>query len=160
MNNALHPRTEPALRRSAHWLRAHLVTIWVITVPLLLLVIGLRERAEIEGVLNTLRGARPSWLLFGVGIELLIIFSAVLTYRVILSRLGHVLPIPALIGMHTQRIVIGTLAPVGGPASSFTFVRALNHRSVTTHDALTMLALRSVSTQIAFVVLVLSACSS
>jgi len=157
MKNALQLRPDPAVRRAAHWLRLHLVTIWIVAVPLLLLAVGIRERAEIEAVLTTLRGANPSWLLIGVGVELLIVFSAVLTYRVILSRLGHVLPIPALTGMHMQRIVVGTLAPVSGPVSSFAFVRALNTRAVATHDALTMLALRSVATQIAFVVLLVTA---
>jgi uncharacterized membrane protein YbhN (UPF0104 family) len=121
------------------------------------LLVGIREQNEIARVLTTLRGAESSWILLGIGIEALIVLGPVMTYRIILSRLGHVLPFTSLVGMHMQRIVVGTLAPVSGPASAFTFVRALNNRAVTTHDALTMLALRSVATQTAFVLLMLSA---
>src|SRR5215217_2064733 len=157
MKNAPHPRSYPALRDTVHWLRAHILAIWLIAFPPLLLIVGMREKNEIVRVLDTLRGAESSWLLLGIGIEALIVLGPVLTYRIILSRLGHVLPFSSLVGMHMQRIVVGTLAPVSGPASAFAFVRALNHRAVATHDALTMLALRSVTTQTAFVLLMLGA---
>jgi uncharacterized membrane protein YbhN (UPF0104 family) len=131
------------------------VTFWLISLPLVILAGAIREWDEINRVLVTLRGAERGWLLVGTGISALLVLSPALTYRVILSRLGHVLPFPALVGMHLQRIVIGTLAPISGPVSAFAFVRALNRHSVATHDALTMLALRSVATQGAFVVLLL-----
>jgi phosphatidylglycerol lysyltransferase len=157
MRSYLHWRPGSPLRRGFTWLRAHIVTLWLASLPLLILLVGIRQWNEIQSVLSTLRGAHPRWLLAGIGIETLIVLSPALTYRVILSRLGHVLPFHSLVSMHMQRIVVGTLAPVSGPVSAFAFVRALNRRSVTTHDALTMLALRSVSTQCAFVVLLLSA---
>lgn len=163
MKNDLQPRSGPVLRRIlrgrsiVHWLRTHIVTIWLISLPPLLAAIAVRQHEEIADVLGTLRGAEPGWLVLGVAIQALIVLSPVLTYRVILRRLGHSVPFGALTGMQMQRIVVGTLAPVSGPVSAYAFVRALNQRAVATHDALTLLALRSVATQIAFVVLLLSA---
>ena len=157
MKNALQSRPGTALRRSLQWLRTHIVTIWLIALPPLLAAVAIRQHDEIANVLTTLRGAEPGWLALGVVVQALIILSPVLTYRVILSRLGHTLPFPTLIGMQMQRIVVGALAPVSGPASTYAFVRALNHRAVATHDALAMLALRSVATKVAFVALLLSA---
>src|SRR5262245_41801549 len=119
MKYAPHPRTVSALRRTALWLRAYITTIWLIALPALVLLVGIREQDEIARVLTTLRGAEPSWILLGIGIEALIVLGPVLTYRIILSRLGHVLPFTSLVGMHMQRIVVGTLAPVSGPASAF-----------------------------------------
>ena len=157
MKNALQPRPGPALRRSFSWLRSHIVTVWLVALPILLIAGGIRQHDEIAEIWSTLRGAEPAWLLAGVGIQALIVLSPVLTYRVILRRLGHAVPFSALIGMQMQRIVVGTLAPISGPVSAYAFVRALNQRAVTTHDAVAMLALRSVATQVAFVVVLLSA---
>jgi len=157
MKTALQSRPGPALRRTFKWLRTHIVTIWLISLPPLLAAIAIRQHDEIAHVLTTLRGAEPGWLVLGVVIQALVVLSPVLTYRVILSRLGHDLAFTSLTGMHMQRIVIGTLAPVSGPVSAYAFVRALNQRAVPTHDALTMLALRSVATQVAFFSLLLSA---
>lgn len=155
----IHPqiRLEPAARRGFHFFRSHIVTLWLVALPFLILLGATRQWSEIEGVLGSLKGADPRWLVVGIAIEALIMLSPALTYQVILRRLGHALPFRALAGMHMQRIVIGTLAPVSGPVSMFAFVRALNQRAVTTHDALTMLALRSVATQGAFIVLLLTA---
>lgn len=150
-------RVKPALKRGFVWFRTHLVAIWITALPFLVLYGVMSHRTEIGNVLQTLEGAERNWLLAGVGIQALILLSPALTYQVILRRLGHALPFGCLANMHMQRIVIGTFAPVSGPVSAFAFIRALNRRNVTTHDAVALLALRSLATQGAFITLLLTA---
>lgn len=157
MNVDSQSQWNPVLRRGFSWLRTNVVTIWLVALPFLILYGVTNHWSEIEHVLRTLRGADPRWVMAGIAIEAMIMLSPPLTYQVILRRLGHALPFPALIGMQMQRIVIGAVAPLSGPVSAFAFVRALNRRNVTTHDALALLALRSVATQGAFITLMLTA---
>lgn len=150
-------RVKSAFMRGFAWFRSRLITIWLIALPFLILFGAISHWAEIERVFLALAGAERQWLIVGITIQALIMLSPALTYQVILRRLGHALPFLALVNMHMQRIVIGTVAPLSGPVSAFAFVRALNRRNVTTHDALALLALRSVATQGAFITMLLVA---
>lgn len=155
MKSPAFTRSEAAARRAFAYIRTHIVLLWLIAMPFLLAMMATRNWSEITQVGATMRGAEPRWLLAGFAIEAAIMLSPVLTYHVILRRLGHRLAFSTLTDMHMQRIVVGAVAPVSGPAGAVVFIRALNRRAVTTSDALTLLAMRSVATQIAFFAMVL-----
>lgn len=142
-------------QRRAGWIRRNIVTIWLAALPPLIIYAALTRQDELRDVWRALSNADPNWLLLGLGIQALITLSPVVTYKLILGRLGHTVPFYDLAGMHMQRIVVGTFTPVGGPISTYTFVRALGHRKVGAHDAVTMLMMRSVATNAAFFTLLL-----
>jgi uncharacterized membrane protein YbhN (UPF0104 family) len=72
---------------------------------------------------------------------------------VLLGRLGHRLPLPPAVGAHLQRVLVGTLSPVGGPPSLYVLVRRLDRHGIPAEDALLAAALRSVAGYGAFVAL-------
>lgn len=100
-------------------------------------------------------GADRPWLLALVGLEVVILGLIAATYRSLLSGLGHQLRLIPLMGVHLQRVVIGTVTPVGGPSSMLVFVHALRNRGVRSADALLAVSIKSVIGNAAFLLLLL-----
>jgi phosphatidylglycerol lysyltransferase len=121
---------------------------------LLLLFLG-RERGELSRLGTVLRTARLSWLLVAVAIELLLILLMAWKNRLLLRRLGHRVPLPAMVEIHLQRQVVGTVVPIGGPASTVAFVRFLARWNVPAGDAVFVSLIFSVLGTISVVLLVL-----
>lgn len=116
---------------------------------------GLGHRAEIERIRVLLLAADRSWLLALVLLEILILVLVAATYKTLLSGLGHQLRIVPLMGVHLQRVVVGTVTPVGGPSSMLVFIHALRGRGVRPSDALLAVSIKSVVGNAAFLLILL-----
>lgn len=69
--------------------------------------------------------------------------------------LGHSVDISSLLNVHLQRIVVGTVTPVGGPSSMLIFVHRLRQCGVGPADALLTVSIKSVIGNAAFLLLLL-----
>ena len=114
---------------------------------------ALHERAQLARIAGVLRGADPRWVAGAVLIELAALWLTALTYQTLLHRLGHRVAWPALARLHLQRVVVGTVTPVGGPPSLWVLVRTLQRRGVPADDALLAASLRSAVGYAAFLLL-------
>lgn len=151
-------RTIPAaIRRILCLVRAYGLYLWFALLPVLVTVIVLRRRDELNQIAAAMRQANPGWLLAGALVELAILLAIALTYRGILRRLGHRLSCQTLLAAHLQRTAIGAISPVSGPATVYVFLRHLGRRGVATDDGLLTVALRSIAGQVAFVVVLVGA---
>lgn len=88
-------------------------------------------------------------------VELTILALVALTYRSLLSNLGHYVRFKALVVVHLQRVVIGTISPIGGPSSILVFIHSMRQRNVRAADALLAISIKSVMGNIAFLVLLI-----
>jgi uncharacterized protein (TIRG00374 family) len=114
---------------------------------------GWRQQAEIRNIWHSLRNADPTWIAALVGLEVGILALIAITYRSLLLRLGHSVGVSSLINVHLQRVVVGTVTPVGGPSSMLIFVHRLRQRGVKPADALLTVSIKSVIGNFAFLVL-------
>jgi uncharacterized membrane protein YbhN (UPF0104 family) len=114
---------------------------------------GLSQKAEIFRIRDTILHAGSGWLVAMVGVEIAILLLVAGTYRSLLARLGHNIKLDTLIGVHLQRVVVGTVTPVGGPSSMAIFVHTLRQRGVLPADALLAVSIKSVIGNIAFLLL-------
>ncbi len=76
-----------------------------------------------------------------------------ITYRSLLLRLGHNVRFSSLVNVHLQRVVVGTVTPIGGPSSMAIFVHRLRQRGVKPADALLTVSIKSVIGNTAFLLL-------
>ena len=150
-----HPRR--ALARAYRLLGRHGAWLWPSLLISLATAFVLREREHVARIGGVLHDADPRWLLGAILIQLAVLWLTALTYQALLRRLGHPLTLPSLAGLHLQRVVVGTITPVGGPLSLCVLVRHLRRRGVPAEDALLAAALRSVLGYAAFVVLLVPA---
>lgn len=131
------------------------VIIWVS----LLLVFGTlfvtRQQDEIRQIGQALAAADVRWLVLIVALQLVALTLSGATYQVILRRLGHRIGLHHLVDLHLQRHVVGTLTPVGGPASVYVLIRNLGRRGVQTEDAVLTTTLRSATGYASFVLLLI-----
>lgn len=143
------------VRRSRAVLSRYGVFIWLAL--LLLLAIGFvsRQQDEIRQLGAALAAADQRWLAGIVAVQLVAIALSGLTYQVILRRLGHRICLRHLVDLHLQRHVVGTLTPVGGPASIYVLIRNLGRRGVSTEDAVLTTTLRSATGYASFVLLLI-----
>jgi len=116
---------------------------------------GLNQRAELGHIRSLVIGAERGWIAALVALEVLNLSLVAFTYRQLLARLGHRIRLVPLIGVHLQRIVVGTVTPVGGPSSMLVFIHNLRQRGVRPADALLTVSIKSVISNIAFLVLLL-----
>ncbi len=135
----------------------HGAWLWPAAVLLLASSFALRERAQLVRIGEVLRGADPRWVAGAVLIELAALWLTALTYRTLLRRLGHQVAWPALARLHLQRVVVGTVTPVGGPPSLCVLVRTLQGHGVPAGDALLAATLRSAVGYAAFLLLLVPA---
>lgn len=114
---------------------------------------GWRHQAEIQTIWHSLRAAELEWVAALVGLEIGILALIAITYRSLLMRMGHRVGVSDLITVHLQRIVVGTVTPVGGPSSMAIFVHCLRRRGVRPADALLTVSIKSVISNTAFLIL-------
>lgn len=114
---------------------------------------GLRQRAELDRIRDLTIGAERWWVAALVALEIAILALIALTYRSLLGGLGHKIQVVPLIGVHLQRVVVGTVTPIGGPSSMLIFIHNLRQRGVRPADALLTVSIKSVISNIAFLIL-------
>ena len=152
-------RKVPTIQRISHnakvILRKYGPFVWLATVLGFATVFALGHRAEMERIRILVLSADRGWLAALVALEIVILGLVAATYRSLLSRLGHHLRLIPLMGVHLQRVVVGTVTPVGGPSSMIVFVHALRNRGVRPSDALLAVSIKSVIGNAAFLVLLI-----
>lgn len=152
-------RKVPTIQRISHNaklnLRKYGPFVWLATVLGFATFFALGHRAEMERIRTLVLSADRGWLVALVALEIVILGLVAATYRSLLSRLGHHLRLIPLMGVHLQRVVVGTVAPVGGPSSMIVFVHALRNRGVRPSDALLAVSIKSVIGNAAFLVLLI-----
>jgi len=136
-------------------LKAYGPYIWLLAVVGFAIYFGFRQHTELQTIVHTLRHSDEEWLLGLVGMEIIILVLVARTYRLLLNRLGHQLRLLPLIRVHLQRVVVGTVTPVGGPSSMVVFVHSLRRRNVLAADALLAVSIKSVIGNVAFLILLI-----
>lgn len=116
---------------------------------------ALSQRTELGRIRDLTLGAERGWIAALVALEVVILALIALTYRSLLGRLGHHVKLIPLIGVHLQRVVVGTVAPVGGPSSMLVFIHSLHKRGIRPADALLTVSIKSVISNVAFLTLLL-----
>lgn len=134
-------------------LRSYGAYIWLLIVLGFALYFGMSQRAELDRIRDLTLGAERWWIAALVVLEVLILSLIALTYRSLLDRLGHKIRVVPLMGVHLQRVVVGTVTPVGGPSSMLIFIHNLRQRGVRPADALLTVSIKSVISNIAFLTL-------
>ncbi len=138
-----------------HLLGRYGAWIWLTLILGFTIWFGLRQQVEIRNIWHSLRNADPTWIAALVGLEIGILALIAITYRSLLLRLGHSVGVSSLINVHLQRIVVGTVTPVGGPSSMLIFVHRLRQRGIKPADALLTVSIKSVIGNFAFLVILL-----
>jgi uncharacterized membrane protein YbhN (UPF0104 family) len=116
---------------------------------------GLSQRTELDRIRDLTMGAERWWVAALVALEVVILTLIALTYRSLLNRLGHRIRVIPLMGVHLQRVVVGTVTPVGGPSSMLIFIHNLRQRGIRPADALLTVSIKSVVSNLAFLTLLL-----
>jgi len=129
--------------------------LWLVLILGLTLYFGMSQRAEIARIRDTVLHAQRGWIVALVMLEMVILAMVAGTYRSLLSKLGHNIKFDTLVGVHLQRVVVGTVTPVGGPSSMAIFVHTLRKRGVLPADALLAVLIKSVIGNIAFLILLI-----
>ncbi len=143
----------PLIRTAGRLLRRFGAYIWLALILALTIFFGWRNQAEIQTIWQSLRAADPTWIAALVGLEVGILALIAVTYRSLLLGLGHRVGMPDLINVHLQRVVVGTVTPVGGPSSMAIFIHALRQRGIRPADALLTVSIKSVIGNAAFLIL-------
>jgi uncharacterized protein (TIRG00374 family) len=145
----------PLIRTAGRLLSRFGAYIWLALVLAFSTWFGWRHQAEIQNIWHSLRNADPTWIAALVGLEIGILALIAITYRSLLMRLGHRVGVPSLVNVHLQRVVVGTVTPVGGPSSMLIFVHRLRQQGIKPADALLTVSIKSVIGNFAFLVLLL-----
>ncbi len=155
------PRIARAIPRPLRSLWAlvvrHGLVLWLTLLTILAAAFVLREREQVAQIAGILRDADGRWVAVAVGIEIGLVVLTGFAYQALLRRLGHRIGVPVLAIVHLRRVLVGTVTPLGGPASLYVLVRSLARRGVRTEDTLLCAALRSLTGYAAFLVLLLPA---
>ena len=120
----------------------------------LLIVFGtifiLSGRGEITEAVGLIASISPLWLLLLAALQGLVLLIAAWKYQVVLWRQGYRVGLFRLIEVHLQRVVIGAVTPVGGPASIYVLVRSLRADGVKDSDSLLLASVRGIAGVLAF----------
>ena len=143
------------LHPAGRFLKRYGAYLWLVLVLSFTVWFGWRQQAEIRDIWTSLRNADPTWIAALVGLEIGILALIAITYRSLLLRLGHQVGFSSLVNVHLQRVVVGTVTPVGGPSSMVIFVHRLRQRGVNPADALLTVSIKSVIGNLAFLILLL-----
>ena len=135
----------------------HGLVIWLTILMILVTAFVIRERDQVARIADILQQADGRWVAVAVGIEVGLIALTGFTYQALLRRLGHRFGCPVLAVIHLRRVLVGTVTPLGGPASLYVLVRSLGRSGVRTEDTLLCATLRSLTGYAAFLVLLLPA---
>ncbi len=114
-------------------------------------------RDEIADALGLIASINPAWILVLGLLQAFVLLVGAWTYQVVLRRQGHELGVLRLIEIHLQRVIIGVVTPVGGPASIYVLVRALRRHNVSDSDSLILASIRSITGVIAFLLFLVPA---
>jgi uncharacterized membrane protein YbhN (UPF0104 family) len=152
-SQTLPPPPSPVRQRVVAFANRHAIVLWFVVFGALALVFGLRQRGELSDIWQTLTNADPRWVALTLVIQLGMVALIAGSYGVVLTRLGVRLRLPALVAIHLQRVVAGTLTPLGGPASVYVYARNLGGRGVSADDALLSIAVRTFAAYAAFLLL-------
>lgn len=143
------------LRPIASLLRRYGAYLWLILIIGLTIYFGMSQKTEIIRIRDTVLNAGRGWIAALVALEIVILGLVAGTYRSLLGKLGHNIKLDTLVGVHLQRVVVGTVTPVGGPSSMAIFVHTLRKRGVRPADALLAVSIKSVIGNIAFLLLLI-----
>ncbi len=143
----------PLIRHAGRFLSRFGAYIWLVLILAFTIFFGWRNQAEIQTIWRSLRAADLTWIAALVGLEVGILALIAITYRSLLMRLGHRVGVSDMINVHLQRVVVGTVTPVGGPSSMAVFVHALRQRGIRPADALLTVSIKSVIGNAAFLIL-------
>jgi uncharacterized protein (TIRG00374 family) len=143
----------PLIRMAGRFLSRFGAYIWISLVFGFTIWFGWRNQAEIQTIWRSLRAADPTWIAALVGLEVGILALIAVTYRSLLMRLGHRVGVSDMINVHLQRVVVGTVTPVGGPPSMAIFVHRLRQQGIRPADALLTVSIKSVIGNAAFLFL-------
>jgi uncharacterized membrane protein YbhN (UPF0104 family) len=129
--------------------------IWLLAVLGFAVFFGFRQQAELGRIKDVLGDSHPGWIAGLIAIEIVILILVARTYRLLLDRLGHHLRLLPLVRVHLQRVVVGTVTPVGGPSSMVVFVHSLRKKNVRAADALLAISIKSVIGNVAFLLILI-----
>lgn len=151
----------PMWRQSLSVLRRtiarHAVLIWMVFLAAMGLFFVWRQHGEVAQVGHAARQMQFRWLVPIILAHLSTVIIAGFSYRTILRRLGHRVTWGDCSRLHLQRHVVGTITPLGGPASIYVLIRGLGQRGICSTDAVLLATIRSAVGNIAFVLLLIPA---
>ncbi len=124
-------------------------------VAILFVVFLLRERRDVVRIFHVLRNTNPLWLTGALAVGLLIQALMGTVLQPIIRRMGKSVSRISLVRIQLQRHVLSTIIPLGGPASTYAAVRALNRQGVSTDDAVYASVLNGVLGYVSFVLFLL-----
>ncbi len=133
--------------------RQALSLLWAVLTVALALVFWRRQRGELSRIDEVFRGARPVWLLAAAVLEPVMLVTLAALYRVLLGRLGFPRGMFAILGVYLRGNAIGSLMPLGGPASVAFFARNLSREGVPVEVALLAWLMSTVVGYASFLVL-------
>lgn len=110
-----------------------------------------RQRTDLASFANAAAGIRPGWLAAIALVQCGVLVVTALVYQRVLARVGWSLSWRTTLDLHLRRHVVGTVTPIGGPASVVVYLRTLAGYGVATPDAALALALRSLTGYAAFI---------
>ncbi len=140
------------LQRILQFIKQRTGLFWAVLLVTLFAVFLLRERSEVVKIFHVLRNANPLWLVAALALGILIQALMGVVMNPILRRLGKAVSHAVLFRVQLQRHVISTLIPLGGPASTYALVRALNQQDVSTDNALYASLLNGILGYISFLI--------
>lgn len=124
--------------------RTRTALVWFVLLAVLLIYFVVAHGHELDETWRTVRNAELFQLALIVAIELVIIAILTQTQVMIVARLGYKLPWLVQLRAQFQRIVVGTLSPVSGPASTVAYTRYMGQHGMSSADALLAQALNGV----------------
>lgn len=141
------------LSRIGSLVRRYRNPLIVVTVLIILSLFISQNSGEVGRIATVIENANPYFLALALAANLLVVAAAGLNYRIVLGTLGHSQPWAWLANLHLKRHIVGTVTPLGGPASIYVFVRSLGNRGISASDALFAAAIRSISGYASFMLI-------
>lgn len=145
------------LKPGFSFLQRYGATIWLSLLIPLLIWFGIRQRHDLARTWDLTLRANPGWLLSVFFLEIVGFVLVAVVYRILLRHLGHVVKLSVMVKLHLQRVVIGAVAPMGGPSSVVVFVHRLRQRGIQPSDSLLAASIKSVGGHVAFLMILLPA---
>ena len=123
--------------------------IWAVVIAAALAFLVWRDAGTVGSTVRAIREAEPAWLVAIIGLAAATQGGFIVLTLILLRRLGHEIGPYQVTRAFTQKVAIGTLSPVPGPAS-FAFGALLKSRGVPVADSLLSLTLQSLIGYLSF----------